>query len=146
MEESMKKLSAATVIMALGSLYLATAANAYTVFNGTLTLKMTISIVSNISTATPVQCAFNITVFGASDSVEENDTVTATRSGSTAVCTLVVPYTWHLYTASGDQVNLSYSATAKDDNDNGRFTTNSLGPIGVPANGSNQSFSVGAKL
>lgn len=142
----MRKLSAATLVMALGFLYSATAANAYTVFNGTLTLKMTVSIVSNISTATAIQCTFNVSAFGTNDSVEESDTVTATRSGSTAVCTLVIPYTWHLYNAPQDTVSLSYTAAALDDNANGRSTTNGIGSIPVPANGANQTYSVGAKL
>jgi hypothetical protein len=33
-----------------------------------------------------------------------------------------------------------------DDNANGRSTTNGIGSIPVPANGANQTYSVGAKL
>ncbi len=142
----MNKMSAAVVATAIGILAAPHVANAYTVFTGTLTLKVTVSIVSNISTSSAIQCSFSAFAFGTSDTAEESDTVTATRSGSTAVCTLPIPYEWHLYNASQDTVSLSYTVTALDSNANGRSTTNGIGSIGVPANGANLSYSVGARL
>jgi len=137
----MKHLSTATLAIILGVLCSPNVANAYTTYTGTLTLNITASVVSNISTSTDISCTFNASVSGPSDNAEEDDTVTATRSGSTATCTLVIPYSWHLYDAAHDSVGLSYTISGFG-NTNGRSTSNGIGSIPIPANGANHSYSV----
>jgi hypothetical protein len=89
-----RKLAPAVVAVALFSAPVANAVAATTV-TGKLTLKLTVTIVSTIPTTIPIQCAFNASVYGSNgqtDNIQESDAVPATRSGSTAVCQLAIPY------------------------------------------------------
>ena len=61
-------------------------------------------------------------------------TGTATRSGSTATCTLLIPYEWILQTLT-DKVTLSVSVSAVT-----RVHTRQLATFTVPANGVTTSF------
>lgn len=138
-----RKLAPAVVAVALFSAPVANAVAATTV-TGKLTLKLTVTIVSTIPTTIPIQCGFNASVSGSSssgqiDSIDESDTLAATRSGSTAVCQLAIPYQWILY-GTGDTVGLSYSITATDGSANGRYSSVSFETIAVPKSGATTGY------
>ena len=107
----MKVLRVAVIAGLLVATLVAEAAAATTV-TGTLTLKITITIASTVPTTTPILCTFGANVAGNNatvtvfDNISESDTVTATRSGSTAVCLLTIPYQWTLLVLASDKVSL----------------------------------------
>lgn len=120
---------------------------------GTLSLKLTIKIASNIPTSTAIQCSLNASVSGYDatgttliDSIQEDDTLDATRNGATAVCQMVIPYQWILYGGSKDTVALSYSITALSAASNGRSSSVSLQTIPVPKNGATTAYSSTARI
>jgi hypothetical protein len=81
----------------------------------------TIAAASNVPPTAPILCGLQMSVAGTdqtgvSDFVAETDQATATRSGSTATCQVVIPYTWNLYVPASDTVTISGSATAVDAN------------------------------
>lgn len=117
---------------------------------GKLTLKLTVTVVSTISTSTPIQCNLQATVSGVTstgqvDSVVEDDTVTATRSGATAVCELAIPYQWILF-GTADMVSLSYSISATNGSADGRTSQVSFDAIAVPKSGATTSFSLTGRI
>ncbi|MGH6681921.1 MAG: hypothetical protein ACREDL_23980 [Bradyrhizobium sp.] len=119
---------------------------------GTLSLKLTIKIASNIPASTPIQCSLSAEVYGPEtvavavyDSISESDTLTATRNGATAVCKMVIPYQWILYD-TGDTVDLSYSVNTLNDAKNGRDSSVSFDTIAVPRNGATTAFSLTARI
>jgi len=139
----MRKLAAVVLAGILFTVPVASAIAATTV-TGNLTLKLTVTIVSTIATTTAIQCTFSVNVSGASstgqsDNIQELDTVPATRSGSTAVCQLAIPYQWILYGTS-DTVGLSSSITATNASGNGRYSSASFETIAVPKNGATTSY------
>lgn len=145
----MKTLTAAVLIGLVSIMPAANAAGPTTV-TGTLSLKLTITIVSSIATSIPIQCGLNATVSGGNpaghfDSITEADTVDATRSGKTAVCQLAIPYQWILYGA-GDTVGLSYSISAVNGASNGRSSSVSFETIAVPRNGATTSYALNARI
>ncbi len=117
---------------------------------GKIDLKLTITIVSTIATSIPIQCSLNASASGSGpggqlDSIEESDTVTATRSGSTAVCQLAIPYQWLLY-GTGDAVGLSYSINSLNGGSNGRYSSVTFETIPVPKNGATTSYALTARI
>ena len=145
----MKTLTAA-VLIGLASMMPAADAAGPTTVTGELALKLTITIVSSIATSTSIQCGLNATVSGSSpagqhDSINETDTVNATRSGKTAVCQLAIPYQWILYGA-GDTVGLSYSISAQNGPSSGRYSSVSFETIAAPKNGATTSYALKARI
>ena len=80
---------------------------------GKFVVSFTITISSSIPTADTISCGVTATLFETSTfhTVEELASVAASRTGSTATCTVTLPYSWVLSTPSSDTVNLSYSIT-----------------------------------
>jgi hypothetical protein len=110
-------------------------AAASTAVTGTLKITGTITLISAIPTTTPVQCsATAIVVADPNGPISDLVTSPATRSGSTATCTLLIPYEWVLQTLT-DKVTLSVSASALT-----RTHTRQLATFTVPANGVTTSF------
>ena len=110
-------------------------AAASTAVTGTLKITGTITLITAISTAVPVQCsATAIVVADPNGPISDLVTSTATRSGATATCTLLIPYEWVLQTLT-DKVVLSVSVSAVT-----RVHTRQLATFTVPANGVTTSF------
>ena len=77
-------------------------------YTGTLVATFTITIDSTLPTSDQIACAVRTTVNDTSGATyKEIAEVAATRSGSTATCTVKVPYSWGLSSAS-DTVQLEY--------------------------------------
>ena len=71
-------------------------------YTGTLIMKFNITLKSGIPADYQIQCTQNATVSDSVATYSESKTVVATRSGSTATCTVGIYYSWSLST--GDQV------------------------------------------
>jgi hypothetical protein len=124
-----------------------------TVFAGRLaaTFTFTISMNSNVPPTAPILCGLQATLIGtdttgASDFVAETDQATATVSGSTATCQVVIPYYWTLFVPTFDNVTLSGTATAVDTTGNGRTSSFQLEVIALPATGTITTLTYSGKL
>ena len=110
-------------------------AAASTAVIGTLKITGTITLITSIPTTVPVQCsATAVVVADANGPISDVVTSTATRSGATATCTMLIPYEWILQTLT-DKVTLSVSVSALT-----RVHTRQLATFAVPANGVTTSF------
>ena len=108
---------------------------------GTLKITGTITVVStSITATTPVTCsATAVIVTDPNGPITDEATSTATRSGSTATCTVTIPYEWLLLSSATDMVSLGVTVTALPSEP--RVSTRQLGTFKVPANASTTSFS-----
>lgn len=130
---------------------------ALTTFGGSFVFKFTITVKStNLGTDT-IACSANLEVFDEnlttfvlSGSYTEEAAVAATRSGSTATCTVTIPYSWSLANGSTDTVSLSYGIEAPASASNpplpNRINARSLASIHVPANGATTTVTVTATI
>jgi hypothetical protein len=111
-------------------------------FAGKFVFNFTITISSTISTSVKIACAANATLedVATTNFILESAEVTATRSGSTATCTVNIPYSWKLGSAPTDRVTLTYQITAPVEATGtavlpSRTSQQTVGVISVPANG-----------
>jgi hypothetical protein len=130
---------------------------ALTTFGGTFLFKITITIKStNLSTDT-IGCSAglsvidqNPTTFVVTGTWEEGASVAAVKSGSTATCTVTIPYSWSLANGSSDMVNLDYvievPASASNPPLPNRVNSHSLASMHVPANGTTTTVTVAATI
>ena len=111
-----------------------------TLVTGTLKITGTVTIISSsIGATTPVVCGATAVVpTDPNGPITETATSTATRSGATATCTVLIPYEWLLQTAASDRVVLSVSVSALPTAP--RVHTRQLASFIVPANGVTTSF------
>ena len=123
------------------------------IFTGKLVVNFTftIAVVSNVPPTAPILCELQASLFGTdptgvSDFVAETDQATATRSGATATCQVVIPYTWTLSVPTSDTVTISGSATAVDSNGNGRASSFQLEVIAMPATGTVTTLAYSGRL
>lgn len=98
------------------------AAEAATDATGKLVFNITITIASTIPAASVITCnAAAYVVDNLNDTtftflaITKDATVVATRSGSTAQCTVTIPYSWKLITASADTISPSIQIQALDE-------------------------------
>ncbi len=117
---------------------------ATTVFGGTFVVTFTITVKSAIATSAKISCSVTASLIDAETTnpsiIEEEAAVVATRSGSTATCTVTIPYSWNLATGSTDKVTLAYSLVAPVEATATtafpqRLSTQDIATISVPANG-----------
>jgi hypothetical protein len=130
---------------------------ALTTFGGTFVFKITITVKStNLGTDT-IACAAGVdlidqnpTTFAINGTWEEGAAVAATRSGSTATCTVTIPYSWSLAFGSTDTVNLDYGIEVPGSTANpplpSRLNSHSLASMHVPANGTTTTVTVAATI
>jgi len=110
-------------------------AAASTAVTGTLKITGTVTIISSLPTTTPVTCsATAVVIADPNGPISDLVTSTATRSGATATCTMLIPYEWLLQNVA-DNVILSVSVSALT-----RVHTRQLATFKVPANGVVTSF------
>jgi hypothetical protein len=108
---------------------------------GKFVFHFTITIASTNLGSDTIVCAADAAVFESANlfSVTESATVKATVTGSTATCTVTIPYSWPLKTASTDTVSLNFEVLAVGGTSTGgqptRNSSQSLPTIKVPANG-----------
>ena len=114
---------------------------------GTLVYKFTITIKStDITTSEQIACMSTNDVQDISSgrSFEEEKTVAATRTGSTATCTITVPYSWALSSASSDMISQDLSVTVPYSTFTlpARVSSQTLASFKVPVSGTTTTTSV----
>jgi len=106
--------------------------------------KFVFNVTITVSSALPTTAAIGCSVFGGVDDLtsgafSNSVSVTATRSGNTATCTLNIPYSWDLANASKDTVNLDLTVNASASTTGSGFYEEEFSApvltIKVPANG-----------
>ena len=116
---------------------------------GKFVLNATITILSSIPTSETIYCEFGVTAFGDSgaDFIDSSASAPATRSGSTAKCTVALPYSWPLLTPETDMIDLTFViSTCAACGQPTRFYDQGLPSIKVPPNGTTTTRSVTATL
>jgi hypothetical protein len=88
-----------------------------TTFAGKFIFSFTITVDATISSTAKIACSASATVEdnitgGNPNFILEEASALATRSGSTATCTVNIPYSWNLATGSSDKVMLAYTISA----------------------------------
>jgi len=129
------------------------AAPAAAVTTGKFVFSFTITIDSSIATSAKIGCSASAQLLDVSTAnlIEEEAAVVASRSGSTATCTVTIPYSWTLASASSDKVTLSYvisapveaSASAQYPQ---RLSSQTLTTISVPKNGATTNETITATI
>jgi len=118
-------------------------AAAATTVTGKLVFTATITVSSTIPAADVISCGAQATVLdtGSGNSIFETAAVAATRSGSTATCSVTIPYSWNLVTPTADFASLSFSVNVPATPATpaallpNRVSSQTLGRIPVPPNG-----------
>jgi hypothetical protein len=125
-------------------------------YGGKFVFKFTITVAATISATAKIACTASADVTdinGASyNFFDETASALATRSGTTATCTVNIPYSWKLASGGSDMVSLSYVisapseiSTATDAYPN-RISSASLTSIKVPLNGATTTETITAKF
>jgi hypothetical protein len=120
---------------------------------GKFVFSFTITVSSSISASAKIGCSATTTLIDVSTSnfFEEEAAVLATRSGSTATCTVTIPYSWNLKSASSDKVTLAYSIDAPVEATATtalpmRLSSQTIGTIAVPAPGATTTETIVATI
>jgi hypothetical protein len=121
---------------------------------GTVTVNFTITIKSVIPANYLISCGVSAIVTEVSiagvNIISEDAAVAATRTGSTAKCTVTIPYSWALLNPSTARLSLNYTLGAsKATAATGLLSRLSLGTIAniaAPASGSTTTQTVNAVL
>jgi len=134
----------------------AEAAPAVVTYGGKFVFKFTITVAATISATAKIACSADASVTdinGASyNFFDETASALATRSGTTATCTVNIPYSWKLASGSTDMVSLSYVISAPSeisvatDAYPNRLSTASITSIKVPLNGATTTETITAKF
>lgn len=121
-------------------------AAASTEITGELKITGTVTIASpSITSTTPIECsATAIIVSDPNGPITEEASSAASRSGSTATCTVLIPYEWLLAAPTTDKVSLSVSVTAESVSL--RIHTHQVATFTVPGGGTTTSFSYVTRL
>lgn len=119
-----------------------------TTVTGKFVVNFTITVSSTLSTSDVISCGVTSTLLdtGSTFEILEGATVAATRSGSTAKCTVTIPYSWTLVTSTTDMVLLTFDinvpATTAGSQFPNRFSEHGFANIHVPANGATTTFNL----
>jgi hypothetical protein len=117
---------------------------------GTYTVNFTITIASSLPTSTQIACTAELEVTGDKvGTIVETAGAVATRSGSTATCSVTIPYSWNLVTPTTDKLYVLYSLTSPVNVTLGypipsRASHLNAPPTSVPATGSTTTLAVNA--
>jgi hypothetical protein len=118
------------------------------VFNYTITVDATIAATAKIACSASAVVEDNVTG-GSPNIIEEEASALATRSGSTATCTVNIPYSWNLATSTTDMVTLGYTIAAPAEATAttalpSRFSSQSLPAIKIPVTGATTTETIAA--
>ena len=128
---------------------------ATTTVTGKIVANFTITVDSTIASTTKIGCNITATVLdvGTGNTIlEEAGNAVARGSGTTVTCTTTIPYSWKLGSASTDKLTMSYSITSPVAITSGsatyplRVSSQSLGSITVPANGTTTTETIAATI
>jgi len=117
---------------------------ALTTVTGKFVVNFTITVSSTIASTLKISCGVTATVLDSAtlNEIIESATVVATRSGSTATCSVTIPYSWNLGSSTTDKVSLGYQIIAPVEATGSSVLPNRLSEqtafatIAVPATGS----------
>jgi hypothetical protein len=118
---------------------------------GTIQVTFDVTVVSSIPTTDDIVCEVTATVNNTSGTFKELASAVATRSGSTATCEVIIPYSWTL-TGTSDSMVLSYGlgwpSGASTESITGPLRTSTRpGPtIAVPASGTTTKETLAMRL
>ena len=129
------------------------ATTAATTYGGKLVFNFTVAVKSVIPATDTISCRASVIIadgpltLGLVTLVQESASVTATRNGTTAACSVAIPYSWTLSNGPTDQMSISYSLSAGGLATAGnpfqsRTTGQGLGSFPIPANGTTSTFTV----
>jgi hypothetical protein len=142
-----------TCFLELTPVLLSQTALAQTTSTGKFVVNFTITVDSNLPTTDKIACSVQAQVADVSSGhiILESASVAATRNGATASCSVTIPYSWTLSSASTDKVNLAYTITVPGVASAAnalpsRFSSQSIATISVPANGSTTTETVSATI
>jgi hypothetical protein len=127
----------------------AAAAAAISPTTGKFVFNFTINVVSSLPTNEVIVCSATANVFDITSvtTITEEASVLASRSGSKATCTVTIPYSWPLSTASQDKVGLGFSVAASSTTGVlGRLSNHSLPSIKVPSSGATTTQTLNATI
>ena len=126
---------------------------ATTTFGGKFVFNFTITVSSTLATTDKIACSATASLEDVSslNFIVENAEVVATRTGSTATCTVTIPYSWNLSSSSLDKVSLTYQIIAPVEATGAavlpsRLSEQGLGSISVPANGATTTETITATI
>jgi hypothetical protein len=118
-----------------------------TVVSGKFVINLTITISSSIPTTETIACDAEALVFDSLSDIVDTAGIAATRSGSTATCTVTIPYSWSL-TSTTDSVLITYTISSPPDPFSSstalprRFTNHAIAKITAPATGTTTTYNV----
>jgi hypothetical protein len=121
---------------------------------GTFVVNFTITVKSAIPATAPITCSVSADLIEASLSgvniIVETATVVGTRTGSTAKCTVTIPYSWTVLNLTTAKVSLTYSLSGGKATATAglvsRSNSGGIASIPVPANGATTTQTVNAVL
>ena len=127
--------------------------DAVTTVGGKIVTTFTINVQSAIAATAKIGCSVQAVVLdvAAANTILETATVAATRTSTTAKCTVTIPYSWTLASAATDKVMLTYTivapvaATATTSLPS-RTSSQGMGQIAIPANGAITNKTVAATI
>lgn len=115
---------------------------------GKFVFNFTISVQSSLASTVGIECGASAETLDVTTqhTVLEEAAVAATRTGSTAKCTVTIPYSWVLSTPTTDMVTLSYilSAPTAAPALPSRTSTQTIAVIKVPLTGATTTETVSA--
>ena len=124
------------------------------VYTGTLSYDVTVKLVTPVASGQELVCSATALVedVGGTGYYEETASTTAKVSGSTATCTVLIPYSWSLADGATDTVGISYSLEILPTTSSAalaftsRDHTSELAPIKVPATGTTTAIPISATI
>jgi hypothetical protein len=124
---------------------------AVTTYTGTLVFNISINVKTGVPSDASIVCSANVGVYGdtASVSISETKSVKATRTGSTATCSVSIPYAWPLGTPDTDYLTRLVSVDTQGTSNSSlvhRSHTRGLPAIDIPANGATTTTSLNVTL
>lgn len=128
---------------------------ATTTVTGKIVANFTITVDSTIASTTKIGCNISaalLDVSTANSIIEEAGSAVARGTGTTVTCTATIPYSWKLGSVSTDKISLSYSIQSPVAITSGaalypnRLSSQSLGSIAVPANGTTTTETIAATI
>jgi hypothetical protein len=118
-----------------------------TTYTGKFVVNFTITISSGVPTSDTIGCDVDVIVIDATGDITDDLSVSATRSGATATCTVTLPYSWSV-TSSTDTVYVAYDISAppqplvSTSTFPRRYSAHPISKITVPANGATTTYNV----
>ena len=119
-------------------------------FGGKFVFNFSITVSSALPSTTKIFCEATASTVDPLNLITETASVMATRSGSTANCTVTIPYSWNLSSSSTDRVSLLYQVIAGVPSTTTplatRSSSQSLPQTKVPANGATTTETIAATI